>query len=105
MRCLSISLNNLPEEYKVVLGYLSYHSGKLYNHDLYLLKNNQAKVNMFDLYNRLKGSLHSNNLQSRTTQIFLDELVRSYKNDFKGHTKFPKFRPKNKPHRTLTYDT
>ncbi|MGC8735062.1 MAG: transposase, partial [bacterium] len=27
------------------------------------------------------------------------------KNAFKGHSKFPKFRPKNKSHRTLTYDT
>ncbi|MGC8816169.1 MAG: RNA-guided endonuclease InsQ/TnpB family protein, partial [bacterium] len=80
MRCLSISLNNLPEEYKVVLGYLTYHAGKLYNQALYLLKNKQAKVNMYDLYNKLKGNLHSKNLQSRTTQIVLDELVRAYKN-------------------------
>ena len=105
MRCFSISLNNLPEEYKVVLGYLTYHSGKLYNQALYLLKNKQAKVNMYDLYKKLKGNLHSKNLQSRTTQIVLDELVRAYKNAFKGYAKYPKFRPKNKSHRTLTYDT
>nr|WP_273333941.1 transposase [Dictyoglomus turgidum] len=105
MRCLSISLNNLPEEYKVVLGYLTYHSGKLYNQALYLLKNKQAKVNVFDLYNKLKDSLHSKNLQSRNAQIVLDELVRAYKNAFNGHSKFPKFRPKNKPHKTLTYDS
>ncbi|MGC8814929.1 MAG: RNA-guided endonuclease InsQ/TnpB family protein, partial [bacterium] len=102
MRCLTISLNNLPEEHKVVLGYLTYHSGRLYNQALYLLKNRQAKVNVFDLYNKLKDSLHSRNLQSRTAQIVLDELVRAYKNAFKGHAKFPKFRLKNKPHRTLT---
>jgi putative transposase len=105
MRCLSISLNNLPEEYKVVLGYLTYHSGKLYNQALYLLKNKQAKVNVFDLYNKLKDSLHSKNLQSRNAQIVLNELVRAYKNAFNGHSKFPKFRPKNKPHKTLTYDS
>ncbi|MGC8816171.1 MAG: RNA-guided endonuclease InsQ/TnpB family protein, partial [bacterium] len=86
MRCLSISLNNLPEEYKVVLGYLTYHSGKFYNHALYLLKNKQAKVNMYDLYKKLKGSLHSKNLQSRTAQIVLDELVRAYKNAFNGYS-------------------
>ncbi|MGC8816115.1 MAG: RNA-guided endonuclease InsQ/TnpB family protein, partial [bacterium] len=60
---------------------------------------------MFDLYKKLKDSLHSKNLQSRTTQIVLDELVRAYKNAFNGHSKFPKFRPKNKSHRTITYDT
>jgi putative transposase len=62
MRCLSVSLNNLPEEYKVILGYLTHHSGKLYNQALYLLKNEQAKVNVFDLYNKLKDSLHLRNL-------------------------------------------
>lgn len=43
MRCLTISLSNLPEEYKIVLGYLTYHSGRLYNQALYLLKNREAK--------------------------------------------------------------
>jgi putative transposase len=105
MRCLSISLNNLPEEYKVVLGYLTYHASKLYNQALYLLKNKQAKVHTYDLYNKIKDNLHSRSLQSRAAQIVLDELVRAYKNAFNGHSKFPKFRPKNKPHRTITYDT
>ncbi|MGC8816190.1 MAG: RNA-guided endonuclease InsQ/TnpB family protein, partial [bacterium] len=101
MRCLSISLTDLPKEYKVVLGYLTYHSGRLYNQAPYLLKNRQAKVNVFDLYNKLKDTLHLRNLQSRSAQIVLDEVARAYKNAFKGHAKFPKSRPKNKPHRTL----
>ncbi len=114
LRCLVISLNDLPEEYKVVLGYLTYHSGKLYNHALYLLKNKLAKVNMFELYNKLNSSIHLRALQSRTAQIVLDELVRAYKNWFKylkNPQKFKrqeikplKFRPKRKPHRTLTYN-
>ncbi len=34
----------------------------------------------------------------------MDELVRALKNAFNGIAKFPKFKPKTKPHRTLTYD-
>jgi putative transposase len=102
MRYFSISLNNLLEEYKIALGYLTYHSGKLYNQALHLLKNRQAKVNIFDLYNKLKDSPYLKNLQPRTAQIVLDEIVRAYKNAFKGHTKLPNFKPKNKPHRILT---
>ncbi len=114
LRCLTITLNDLPPEYKVVLGYLTYHSGKLYNQALYLLKNKLAKVNMFDLYNKLNSSVHLKSLQSRSAQIVLDELVRAYRNwfdylkdpqKFKGQEiKPPKFRHKRKPHRTLTYD-
>jgi len=114
LRCLTIVLNDLPPEYKVVLGYLTYHSGKLYNQALYLIKNRLAKVNMFDLYNKLNSSVHLKALQSRSAQIVLEELVRAYKNwfeylkdpqKFKGQEiKPPRFRPKNKPHRTLTYD-
>jgi putative transposase len=104
-RCFTISLNNLSEEDKLVLDYLTYHSGKLYNQALYLLENKQAKVNTFDLYNKLQDSLHLRSLQPRTAQIVLDEIVRTYKNALNGYTKFPKFRPKNKPYRTLTYDT
>ncbi|EDP76053.1 RNA-guided endonuclease TnpB family protein [Hydrogenivirga sp. 128-5-R1-1] len=109
-----ITLNDLPPEYKVVLGHLTYHSGKLYNQALYLLKNKLAKVNMFDLYNKLGSSIHLKSLQSRSAQIVLDELVRAYKNwfdylkdpqRFKGQEiKPPKFRHKKRPHRTLTYD-
>ena len=105
LRCLTISLTDIPEEYKLVLGYLTYHSGKLFNQALYLVKTKQAKVNTFDLYNRLKdNSLHLKGLQSRSAQIVLDELVRAFKNAFNKNAKFPKFRPKNKPHRTITYD-
>ncbi len=114
LRCLTITLNNIPPEYKIILGYITYHSGKLYNQALYLLKNKLAKVNMFDLYNKLNSSVHLKALQSRTAQIVLDELVRAYRNWFeflKNPQKFrgqeikpPKFRPKRKPHRTLTYD-
>ncbi|WP_457600152.1 RNA-guided endonuclease InsQ/TnpB family protein [Hydrogenivirga sp.] len=112
--CLTIALTDLPFEYKVVLGHMVYHSGKLYNQALYLLKNKLAKVNMFDLYNKLNSSIHLKALQSRTAQIVLDELVRAYRNwfeylknpqKFKGQEiKPPRFRPKRKPHRTLTYD-
>ena len=114
LRCLTITLNDLPPEYKVVLGYLTYHSGKLYNQALYLLKNKLAKVNMFDLYNKLNSSVHLKSLQSRSAQIVIEELVRAYRNwfdylkdpqKFKGQEiKPPKFRPKKKAHRTLTYD-
>ena len=114
LRCLIIALNDLPQEYKIVLGYLTYHSGKLYNQALYMLKNRLARVNMFDLYNKLGSSTHLRSLQSRSAQIVLDELVRAYKSwleylkDPRKHeeqnVRPPKFRPKNRPHRTLIYD-
>ena len=114
LRCLTIALNDLPPEYKVVLGHITYHSGKLYNQALYLLKNRLAKVNMYDLYNKLGSSIHLKSLQSRSAQMVLDELVKAYRNwfdylkdpqKFKGQDiKPPKFRPKRKSHRTLTYD-
>ena len=105
LRCISIALTDIPEEYKITLGYLTYHSGKLFNQALYLLKTKQAKVNTYDLYNKLKDNyLHLKNLQSRSAQIILDELVRAYKNALNGKANFPKFRPKTKAHRTLTYD-
>ncbi|QWK19734.1 MAG: transposase [Hydrogenobacter thermophilus] len=114
LRCLTIALTDVPEEYRITLGYLTYHSGKLYNQALYLLKNKLARVNMFDLYNKLNFSIHLKALQSRCAQIVLDELVRAYRNwfeylknpqKFKGQEiKPPKFRPERKPHRTLTYD-
>ena len=105
LRCLSIALTDIPDEYKIALGYLTYHSGKLFNQALYLAKTKQAKINTYDLYNKLKdNSLHLKNLQSRSAQIVLDEIVRAFKNAFNGNAKFPKFRPKTKPHRTITYD-
>jgi putative transposase len=105
LRCLAIALTDIPDEYKITLGYLTYHSGKLFNQALYLVKTKQAKINTYDLYNKLKdSSLHLKNLQSRSAQIVLDEIVRAFKNGFNGNAKFPKFRPKTKPHRTLTYD-
>ena len=105
LRCLTIALTDIPEEYKIVLGYLTYHSGKLFNQALYLVKTKQAKVNTYDLYNRLKdNSLNLKSLQSRSAQIVLDQLVRAFKNASNGIAQFPKFRPKTKPHRTLTYD-
>ncbi len=105
LRCLTINLTDIPDEYKIALGYLTYHSGKLFNQALYLVKTKQAKINTYDLYNKLKdSSLHLKKLQSRSAQIVLDELVRAFKNAFNGNAKFPNFRPKTKPHRTLTYD-
>ena len=105
LRCLTIALTDISTEYQIALGYLTYHSGKLFNQALYLVKTKQAKINTYDLYNKLKdNSLHLRNLQSRSAQIVLDELVRAFKNAFNGVAKFPKFRPKTKPHRTLTYD-
>ena len=54
LRCLTIALTDIPNEYKIALGYLTYHSGKLFNQALYLIKTKQAKVNTYDLYNKLK---------------------------------------------------
>jgi len=63
LRCLTIALTDIPTEYKITLGYLSYHSGKLFNQALYLVKTKQAKINTYDLYNKLKdNSLHLKNL-------------------------------------------
>ena len=116
MKCLVIDLGNIPEEYRIILGYLTYHAGRLFNQSLWLLKKKIAFVNMFDLYNKLnqEKSVNLKSLHSRVSQIILDELVRAYKNwleylknpkKFKGaRILSPKFRPKDKPHKTITFD-
>ncbi len=59
LRCLTIALTDIPDEYKITLGYLTYHSGKLFNQALHLVKTKQAKINIYDLYKKLKdSSLH-----------------------------------------------
>ncbi len=31
LKCFSRALTNIPTEYQIALGYLTYHSGKLFN--------------------------------------------------------------------------
>ena len=113
-----IELNNLPEEYKIVLGLITYHSGKLWNEANYLIKHNLAKPNYMDLYNKLKDkSIHLKSLHSRSAQIVLDELSRAWNNYVKFLENPEKFKKKgikkvnppnyvNKklPHRVVIWD-
>ncbi|WP_231475411.1 transposase [Persephonella sp. KM09-Lau-8] len=113
-RSLRIELNNADPTTNIVLGYLTYHAGKLWNEANYLVKNKLAKPNKFDLYNKLKDtSIHKKSLQSRTAQIVLDELSRSWQNFFDylqtpekypSPVKPPKFNKKKSPHRPVIYD-
>ncbi len=113
-RSLKIELNNADKTTNIVLGYLTYHAGKLWNEANYLVKNKLAKPNKFDLYNKLKDtSIHKKSLQSRTAQIILDELSRGWQNFFKylqepekypSPVKPPKFNKKKSPHRPVIYD-
>jgi len=83
-RALVVEFNHLSEEQQVILGYLTYHAGRLWNQANYLIKNSLAKPDYRDLYNKLKdGSIHLRSLQSRSAQIVLDELSRGWKNFFK----------------------
>ena len=52
-RSLRIELNNIDNIAQIILGYITYHAGKLWNKASYLVKNEQAKANKFDLYNKL----------------------------------------------------
>ena len=64
-RSLRIELNNIDTTINMVLGYLTYHAGKPWNEANYLIKNELAKPNKFDLYNKLKDtSIHKKSLQS-----------------------------------------
>ncbi len=113
-RSLRIELNNTAPTTNIVLGYLTYHAGKLWNEANYLVKNKLAKPNKYDLYNKLKDtSIHKKSLQSRTAQIVLDELSRGWQNFFKylrksekypSPVKPPKFNKKKSPHRPVIYD-
>ena len=113
-RSLRIELNNTDPTTNIVLGYLTYHAGKLWNEANYLVKNKLAKPNKYDLYNKLKDtSIHKKSLQSRTAQIVLDELSRGWQNFFKylqkpekypSPVKPPKFNKKKSPHRPVIYD-
>ncbi len=102
-RCITINLKRLPKDYRTALGYMCYHSAKLWNQALFLLNKKEAKLNFYDLYNRLRSSVHLRALQSRASQIILDELVRAYKNYFKEPEKFAKPKPRRK-HRTVVFD-
>ncbi len=113
-RSLRIELNNIDQTTQVILGYLTYHAGKLWNEANYLVKNKLAKPNQYDLYNKLKDtSMHKKSLQSRTAQIVLDELSRGWQNFFKflqapekypSPVKPPKYNKKKSPHRPVIYD-
>ncbi len=113
-RSLRIELDKVNKTTQIVLGHLTYHAGKLWNEANYLVKNKLAKPNKFDLYNKLKDtSIHKKSLQSRTAQIVLDELSRSWQNFFKYlqtpekypfPVKPPKYNKKSLPHRPVIYD-
>ncbi len=113
-RNLRIELNNANTTTSIVLGYLTYHAGKLWNEANHLVKNKLAKPNKFDLYNKLKDtSIHKKSLQSRTAQIILEELSRGWQNFFKylqkpgkypSPVKPPKFNKKKSPHKPVIYD-
>jgi len=113
-RNLRIELSKTDKTTQMILGYLTYHAGKLWNEANYLVKNKLAKPNKFDLYNKLKDkSIHKKSLQSRTAQIVLDELSRGWQNFFKylenpnkypSPVKPPKYNKKKSPHRPVIYD-
>jgi len=113
-RSLRIELNNIDQTTQIILGYLTYHAGKLWNEANYLVKNKLAKPNKFNLYNKLKDiSIHKKSLQSRTAQIVLDELSRGWQNFFDylqtpekypSPVKPPKYNKKSLPHRPVIYD-
>jgi len=82
-RAIIFELNHLTKEREIILGYLTYHAGRLWNQANYLIKNKLAKPDYRDLYNKLKDtSLHLRSLQSRSAQIVLDELSRGWNNFF-----------------------
>jgi len=117
-RAIVLELNNLTEEQQIIIGYLTYHAGKLWNQANHLVKNRLAKPDYRNLYNKLKGtSLHLRSLQSRSAQIVLDELSRGWKNFFKflenpknfqkkgiKTVKPPNYVNPKAPHRVVTWD-
>ncbi len=117
-RAIVFELNRLTEKQEIVLGYLTYHAGRLWNQANYLIKNRLAKPDYRDLYNKLKDeSLHLRSLQSRCAQIVLDELSRGWNNFFKFLKDPEKFKKKGVktvkppsyvnpeiPHRVVTWD-
>jgi len=117
-RAIVFELNRLTEGQEIILGYLTYHAGRLWNQANYLIKNKLAKPDYRDLYNRLKDeSLHLRSLQSRSAQIVLDELSRGWSNFFKFLKDPEKFKKKGTsvvkppnyinpeiPHRVVTWD-
>ncbi len=101
-RCIAINLRRLTKEHRTALVYMCYHSAKLWNQALFLLNKKEAKLNFYDLYNRLRSSVHLRALQSRASQIILDELVRAYKKHLE-YQSIAKPKPRRK-HRTVIFD-
>jgi len=44
LRCLTIALIDIPNEYKIAFSYLTYHSGKLFNQAPYLIKTKKLNL-------------------------------------------------------------
>ncbi len=70
-RSLRIELTNIDQTTQIILGYLTYHAGKLWNEANYLVKNKLAKPNQYDLYNKLKDtSIHKNPYKAEPHKLF-----------------------------------
>ncbi|AGK61430.1 transposase, IS605 OrfB family, central region [Archaeoglobus sulfaticallidus PM70-1] len=112
MRCILIQ-PRLTREQEIVLGNLTYNAGKMWNAANYLLMNGKASFNVFDLYNKLKDDFFVKNVQSRSAQILMGQLIEAWKTFFdylKNPEKYrfpirkPHFVDRKKPHHTVVYD-
>ncbi len=112
IRCIVIQ-PRLTREQEIVVGNLTYNAGKAWNVANYLLINGKAAFNVFDVYNKLRNNFFVKNIQSRSAQILIGQLIEAWKNYFdflktpekyKFPVRKPSFSDKKKPHRTIVYD-
>jgi len=112
LRCILIQ-PRLSKEQEIVLGNLTYNAGKVWNAANYELMNGKASFNLFDLYNKLRNNFFVRNIQSRSAQILMGQLIEAWKtyfdylkhpDNYKFPVRKPGFSDKRKPHRTVIYD-
>lgn len=92
-RVVVFQFSHCSREHRIVLGHLTYSASKLWNVANYAVQNREISVNQLE--KRLKDNFWYKNLHSQSAQAVLQKLQMAWKNFFDGHTKKPKYQPKN----------
>ncbi len=92
-RVVVFQFSHCSRKHRIILGHLTYSASKLWNVANYAVQNREISVNQLEKH--LKDNFWYKNLHSQSAQAVLQKLQMAWKNFFDGHTKKPKYQPKN----------
>ena len=92
-RVVVFQFSHCSRKHRIILGHLTHSASKLWNVANYAVQNREISVNQLE--KRLKDNFWYKNLHSQSAQAVLQKLQMAWKNFFDGHTKKPKYQPKN----------